>query len=140
MTEQDPYVELLKRQIARAKNIDPSLLGCRRGALSHAWQAVQPDFKVSVRGAAAVAYQCERCQAIKRGVISKKYGEWLSTPQIEYPDGYLVHREDGETGPALSSQSVRAAFTAQVIKDLAELPEITPLQHHPHIPDVTDDG
>lgn len=133
-TEQDPYVELLKRQIKRAQQLDDNHLGCRRGALGHAWIAVRPDLDVKIRGAAAVAYQCQSCLAIKRGVVSKRYGEWLSNPTIEYPDGYLVRKEDGEMGPALSAQSVRAEFVARTLKDLGGLPPIHELDHH-HTPD-----
>ena len=82
--EQDPYVQLLKRQIKRAETLTAEHLTCRRGALGHHWQAVQPDFQTKVRGALAVAYQCQGCLCIKRGVVSKRYGEWLAKPIIEF--------------------------------------------------------
>ena len=112
--EKDPYVELLKRQIKRTDQLTPEHLGCRRGAMGHNWEPVPPDFNVKIRGAAAVASQCQRCFAIKRGVVSKRYGEWLSPPNIEYPEGYLIPKVPNETGPTVSAQAVRAAFVSRV--------------------------
>lgn len=131
MSEQDPYLALLKRQTTRAKQLSTEHLSCRRGALGHNWVAVRPDFDIAVRGALAVAFQCQSCLAIKRGVVSKRFGEWLTQPHTEYPDKYLVPREKGETGPSLSAQSVRAVFVERILADLSELPPITPLQHQP---------
>lgn len=128
-TEQDPYVQLLKRQISRARQLSTEHLSCRRGALGHNWLAVRPDFEVKVKGALAVAYQCQSCLAIKRGVVSKRFGEWLSNPNVEYPDNYLIRKEKGESGPSLSAQSVRATFVARVQAELDGLPPITELRH-----------
>jgi hypothetical protein len=132
--EQDPYVELLKRQIKRADTLTTEHLTCRRGALGHHWMAVQPDFKTNVRGAVPVAYQCQGCLCIKRGVVSKRFGEWLANPSIEYPDGYLLSKAGNE--PTVSAQSVRAAFVARVQSDIEGLPEMIALEHH-HEPHVT---
>ena len=112
--EQDPYVALLKRQIKRTDILSENHLMCRRGALGHAWAPVEPDFDVKVRGATAVAFQCQRCYAIKRGTVSNRYGEWLSPPHFEYPEGYLIPKEPDEIGPTVSAQAVRAAFVKRV--------------------------
>ena len=119
--EKDPYVELLKRQIKRTDQLTPEHLGCRRGAMGHNWEPVSPDFDIKIRGAIAVAYQCQRCYAIKRGVVSKRYGEWLSPPSIEYPEGYLIPKAAGETGPTVSAQAVRAAFIKRVQSAIEDL-------------------
>ena len=131
MTEaNDPYIELLKRQIKRTDIISAEHLGCRRGAMGHNWEPVQPDFDVKVRGASSVAYQCQRCFAIKRGVVSNRYGEWLTQPSIEYPEGYLIPREPNETGPTVSAQAVRAAFVNRVQSKVTELTKMVVL-HEP---------
>jgi hypothetical protein len=99
--------------------------------------AVQPDFQTNVRGALAVAYQCQGCLCIKRGVVSKRFGEWLANPTIEYPDGYLLSKADNE--PTVSAQSVRAAFVARVQSDIEGLPDMIALEHH-HEPHAREDS
>lgn len=126
-TEQDPYIALLKRQIKTAETLTTEHLSCRRGALGHSWMAVQPDFEIKVRGAIAVAYQCQSCLAIKRGTVSKRFGEWLSPPHTEYPEGYLIPRKK-ESGASVSAQSVRAAFVARVQSEIGKLPPMTVLR------------
>ena len=130
--EQDPYVQLLKRQIKRAETLTTENLACRRGALGHHWSPVQPDFDTKIRGAVAVAYQCQGCLGIKRGVMSKRFGEWLAEPRVEYPDDYLLVRTGNE--PTVSAQSVRAAFVARIQSDIEGLPEMVALEHHGGIP------
>jgi len=122
MKKKDSYVIELNSMKARARKVD--YLSCRRGALSHAWQAVQPDFDSPVKGGRAVARQCTRCLAIVRSVVDKKFGEYLSGPHYEYPEGYLDKRGKGQR--ALSSHSVRAVF-AEIYGKADNLPEIEQL-------------
>ena len=126
-TEKDPYIQLLNRQIKRTDRLSVTHLGCRRGAQGHSWIPVKPDFEVKVRGATAVAFQCQQCLAIKRGVVSNRYGEWLSKPTIEYPEGYLIPKAKGETGPTVSAQAVRAAFVKRVQSQIDHLQDMTVL-------------
>lgn len=136
MSEQDPYLALLKRQIKRTDQLSETHLGCRRGALGHHWQPVKPDFEIKVSGALAVAYQCSHCYAIKRGTVSKRFGEWLSPPNIEYPEGYLIPKAHDEIGPTVSAQAVRAAFVKRVQAAIEDLDDMVVL-HEPD-PDGND--
>lgn len=136
MSKQDPYLALLIRQIKRTDQLAVNHLGCRRGALGHHWEPVKPDFEVNVRGAIAVAYQCSHCYAIKRGTVSKRFGEWLSPPNIEYPEGYLIPKVNDEIGPTVSAQAVRAAFVHRVQGSIENLNDIVVL-HEPD-PDGND--
>lgn len=129
--EADPYLALLKRQIHRTDQLSAEHLGCRRGALGHHWQPVKPDFDIKVRGALAVAYQCSHCYAIKRGTVSKRFGEWLSPPNIEYPEGYLIPKVPNETGPTVSAQAVRAAFVQRVQGNVEKLQDMVVLHAPP---------
>lgn len=128
MTEKDPYLVILDRQTKKAESIDPGLLACRRGAQGHHWEAVAPDFETKLRGAKAVAFQCSNCYAIKRGVVSTRFGEWLDQPRTEYPDGYLVTRDPNTIGPTLSAQAVRRAFVKLLDDNLDSIVEL----HHEH--------
>lgn len=124
----DPYLTLLDRQIKRTVELTFDHLSCRQGALNHSWQPVEPDFSTNLRGARAMAMQCTRCFAIKRYVVSKRYGEYLSDPVIEYPEGYLLTRRSGEKGRVVSAQAVRAAFVKRLEDELPpmvvlEIPE-----------------
>jgi hypothetical protein len=114
MTEKDPYLELLERQIKRTADLTDDYLSCRQGALSHAWQAVQPDWDPNVKGVRAVAFQCTRCLAIKRQNVSVRYGELMGPPSYEYPEGFMLSRKPTDTGRILSAQAVRAAFVKRV--------------------------
>lgn len=119
MTEpKDPYLSLLDRQIKRTTELSFDHLSCRQGALNHSWQPVEPDFATKLRGARARADQCTRCFAIKRYVVSRRYGEYLSDPKIEYPEGYLLNRRAQEKGRIVSAQAVRAAFVKRLEDDL----------------------
>lgn len=126
-SEPDPYLKLLRRQIDRTNLLSDTHLGCRRGALGHNWEPVKPDHEAKVRGAVAVAFQCSRCDAIKRGIVSKRYGEWLAKPIIEYPEGYLLVKDPNEKGPQMSAQAVRAAFVARVQASIDALPPMRDL-------------
>lgn len=114
--EKNPRLALIDRQIKRIAQIDTVLLTCRQGALNHAWHLVQPDFDTGIRGAKAVAQQCERCLTIKRYVVSIRYGEVLDGPTYEYPTGYKIKKERGETGRVISSQAVRAEFAKRDVE------------------------
>lgn len=131
MTEKDPYLVLLDKQIKRTEDLATDHLGCRQGALNHAWHLVQPDWNPKVRGVKAVAQQCQRCLTIKRSIVSVRYGELMAPPTYEYPDGYQLHKKasDGK-GRIVSAQAVRAAFVKRVMKELDTLPEMVVI-HQP---------
>jgi hypothetical protein len=129
VTEKDPYVELLDVQIKSTKALSTEHLSCRRGAMGHAWQPVQPDWDPHTRGVVPVASQCSRCLTIRRQNVSKRFGEQLTTPTYEYPEGYQLRRDGDTKGPALMAQAVRAAFVQRMLKDVNDLPEIVQLDH-----------
>ena len=118
--ERDEYVRQLKAQIKELGKVDLNLLGCRRGAMGHHWQLVQPDWKPGSSGVVPMAKQCTHCYAVMRVNVSKRFGEYLETPRYHYPKGYLIPRNSG-IGP-VSSRAVRAAFLDRVSKELDELP------------------
>lgn len=122
MTEKDPYLVLLDKQIKRTEDLATDHLGCRQGALNHAWHLVQPDFDPKVRGVRAMAQQCQRCLTIKRSIVSVRYGELMAPPTYEYPEGYQLHKKpsDGK-GRIVSAQAVRAAFVRRVVSELGSL-------------------
>lgn len=120
--EPDPYIKMLRAQIKRAKQLDPELMRCRRGLLGHAWEFRRPDWESKTPGVVPVARQCLRCGAIARYDISAKYGEQLSAPRYQYPDGYLDQR--GKDQPPLSAQSLRAAFAERLKSDLPDLKDV----------------
>ena len=106
----DPYLVLLDRQIKRLSALDQSLLSCRIGAVGHNWQQVQPDRKPSRRGAMPMAKQCLICGTISRYEVSARFGEYLSKPSYEYPDGYLLEKSDERIRP----QAVRAEWAKRM--------------------------
>lgn len=109
-------------QIARACALPGEFIPCRRGALSHHWQLVQPDREAG-KGTQEIAMQCQRCLTIKRATVGLKYGELIGWPSYEYPEGYLSERPDGIS--PISPQAVRQVF-ATMISD-ADLPPMEPL-------------
>jgi hypothetical protein len=127
-TEKDPHLVLLQRQMKRAADMATEHLACRQGALNHAWQAVRPDWDPKVKGVKPMAYQCSRCLTIKRQNVSVRFGELMARPSYEYPEGFVLHRGEGERGRILSAQAVRAAFIKRVQEDQALLPEMVVLR------------
>lgn len=114
--EKDPWLVLLDRQVKRTSELSDDHLSCRLGALNHAWKLVQPDWKPT-KGVKAVAQQCQRCLCIKRSNVSIRYGELLSPPTYEYPEGYQLIKRPTEKGRILSAQAVRAAFVKRLVGD-----------------------
>jgi hypothetical protein len=123
MTEKDPHLILLEKQMKRAADSATEHLACRQGALNHAWQAVKPDWDPKVKGVKPMAYQCTRCLTIKRQNVSVRYGELMARPNYQYPEGFVLRRAEGEKGRLLSAQAVRAEFIKRVLADSA-LPDI----------------
>lgn len=120
----DPYLILLDRQIKALGKLEEGMLVCRIGAAGHNWQMVQPDWKPAVKGVVPVAKQCLICGTIVRFNISARYGEYLSSPRYEYPDGYSLHGVAERIRP----QAVRAEWAKRMRKSV--LPEIIPLERH----------
>ena len=130
MTEKDPYLVLLDKQIKRTNDLATDHLSCRQGALNHAWHLVQPDWKPKVRGVRPVAQQCTRCFTIKRSNVSERFGELMSSPTYEYPEGYQLVKKPSDKGRIVSAQAVRAAFVKRVKDQLENLPTMVVL-HEP---------
>lgn len=107
---------LVTRQIKRLKEKDPGLIRCRVGADRHHWERVQPDWEPS-NSAMPVAYQCARCDCIKRMDVDPKYGFIIGSPNYEYPDGYLLKREEGDGPEPLSSSFAVRAVSATFAVD-----------------------
>ena len=121
-SEHDPGLDLIDRQINRAKKLNTNYLECRVGGLAHAWHLVQPDWKPG-RGIRAVAQQCTRCRTVKRYECSKRYGLMLAPPTYQYPKGYQL-KKAGLEEPVISANAVRAVLAKRMY---GELPDIEPL-------------
>jgi hypothetical protein len=119
----DPYLALLDRQIKRLAKLEQINLGCRVGAVGHNWQQVQPDWTPTVKGVVAIAKQCLICETIVRYNISARYGEYLSSPRYEYPDGYILPG----SGERIRPQAVRAEWAKRMRN--AALPPMIQLDH-----------
>ena len=122
VTEKDPYLDLLDKQIKALSKLENVDLGCRIGAQGHNWQQVQPDWKPTLKGVQAMAKQCKNCKTIVRANVSARYGEYLTGPTYEYPDGYQLP----STGERIRPQSVRAEWIKRM--RAAVLPEIEPIR------------
>jgi hypothetical protein len=119
--EKDPWLVLLDGQIKQLSKLDDTYMACRIGAVGHNWRAVQPDWKPPA-GVTAMAKQCTHCTTIVRMNVSTRYGEVLSSPRYEYPDGYQI--PSGTNGEHIRSQAVRATWARKLREQV--LPEIRP--------------
>jgi hypothetical protein len=106
----DPYLILLDKQIKQLSKLEQSNLGCRIGAVGHNWQQVQPDWKPTIKGVQPMAKQCLICGTIVRYNISVRYGEYLSHPRYEYPEGYNLKSVTERIRP----QAVRAEWARRM--------------------------
>lgn len=118
--ENDEYVKQIKAQVKELGKVPLHMLGCRRGAMGHHWQLVRPDWKPTSRGVVGMAKQCTNCYAVMRVDVSRRFGEYLSRPRYDYPEGYLMHGTN-EMGP-ITSRAVRAAFLSRMEAEIDELP------------------
>ncbi len=110
---------LVKRQIGRAKKLEPHLLRCRVGGDRHRWTRVRPDWEPSNK-ALPLAYQCDVCLTVKRMDVDPTYGVIIGRPSYDYPNGYRVQ---GADEVAMSPQAVRAVTASRVSDDM---PGISP--------------
>lgn len=120
MTNDAEEAKIIRRQVKMLGSVSLDHLSCRRGATGHLWHLVQPDWTPDSSGVIALAKQCQRCFAIMRVNVSKRFGEYLDNPRYQYPRGYLIKRDPNM--PPIRTSSVRAAFLDRVSNELDDLP------------------
>jgi len=109
MSDHDP--KLFRRQLNRAKALDPVHLNCRVGGDRHHWNLAQPDWS-SGNTAIEKCSQCSLCLCIKREEITPRTGEIIKR-KYTYPDDFLLKREEGDgTDKLMSPAAVRLATLA----------------------------
>jgi len=110
---------LVKRQIGRAKKLEPDMLRCRVGGDRHRWTRVRPDWEPSNK-AQPLAYQCDTCLTVKRMDVDPMYGIIIGRPSYDYPDRYKIQGADEE---AMSPQAVRAVIVSRSVADMSDIIE-----------------